>query len=303
MPSRRFDGLAAGGGVVPFLGLVERVQDASQRRAGARDVSALRVRNPGEGAACERRQAALRETDGDAPGAQLAGSDRLNVCNDCHGAAMMAARRRRAQTQSHPPNLPPPGPDLWERIDRIHRHDRRPVLWAADGLPVPVLDWTAEWAFYDLHEPQQAGILPAVAAHLDGGRDGPSRVERSARSRVQLRRLTLAAYRDIGNEQRAAIASQFGWPDDLGGLNAVRRDAAAGRALWTRLGAWPWWAIAAAWADGDALPPDLAGGLPGAWWRLPRVIATFDAWASGSQRPLREHDRAEQERRRAAPSR
>ena len=165
------------------------------------------------------------------------------------------------------------------------------LLRVCDGLPVPVLDFTAERARYIAGPPDIIGIHPAVAAHLDGERSGAAQIAAKASAWTQLRRLSVAAHRDLGDNPPGEIAEHYGYESEDAG-RAVRRDVGEGRALLVKLGAWPWWSIAAAWADGDALPADLRGGLPARWWELPRVEATFEAWRTGSQRPLREHARA-----------
>jgi Integrase core domain len=106
--------------------------------------------------------------------------------------------------------------------------------------------WTAEATYYDI-EPESVGIRADVAAHLDGERAGAQRVSASMRSRLELARLTAAAYRDIGGNRLIDIAEQLG----LGGnessqTRSARRDVADGRRSWVAVRAWPWWAIARA---------------------------------------------------------
>lgn len=98
--------------------------------------------------------------------------------------------------------------------------------------------------------PPPVGIRVDVASHLDAERDAAKRVEASMRSRLQLARLTAAAYRDIGGNRLIDIAD--------------------GRRLWVAVGAWPWWAIARATGRRD-----LSGGLPSGWWELQIVGQTL----------------------------
>lgn len=163
---------------------------------------------------------------------------------------------------------PPPGPEIWALIEQAAL--RRPVYRAADGLPVPRLTWTAEAHHYD-REPESVGIRADVASHLDAERDGAKRVEASKRSRLQLARLTAAAYRDVGGSCAVDIAEHLCYGGNQSSqIRAVRRDAAEGRRLWVAAGAWPWWAIARATGGRH-----LSGGLPSQWWELPAVSETL----------------------------
>jgi hypothetical protein len=183
---------------------------------------------------------------------------------------------------------------LWERIDRQRRRGR-PVLRAADGLPVPLLTYTGTWHIYDRDGPAAAatehyrrGLRPDVAAHLEANRDGAARVGKSPHARVQLARLTTAAYRDIGGHSRRELAEHSGWDANDPGyqfhLDALRADTRIGRQLWAAIGVWPWWPLAREVGGVD----QLRGRLPREWWEMPAVVATFEAWAADSQRPLRD---------------
>lgn len=171
-----------------------------------------------------------------------------------------------------PQSCPPPGSGLWALIECTARD--RPAYRIADGLPVPRLTWTAEAHHYDI-EPESVGIRADVASHLDSERGGARKVESSVRSRLQLARLTAAAYRDIGGNRIVDIAEHL----DYGGnqssqVRAVRRDVADGRRLWVSAGAWPWWAIARGTRNCS-----LDGRLPAKWWEIQEVGDALAAWA------------------------
>lgn len=98
------------------------------------------------------------------------------------------------------------------------------------------------------------------------------------RSRLQLARLTAAAYRDIGGNRLIDIAEQLG----LGGnessqTRSARRDVADGRRSWVAVGAWPWWAIARATGR-----PELKGALPPKWWEIQEVSDTLSHYLQDS---------------------
>lgn len=121
-----------------------------------------------------------------------------------------------------PQTCPPPGPKLWSLIEIAARN--RPVYRVAGGILVPRLTWTAEATHYDI-EPESVGIRADVAAHLDGECAGAQRASSSTRSRLQLARLTAAAYRDIGGNRRIDIAEQLG----LGGNESSQTRSARRR--------------------------------------------------------------------------
>lgn len=177
-----------------------------------------------------------------------------------------AAQARKGRNAPH--ICPPPSPKLWALIE--HAALGQPVYRVADGLPVPRLTWTAEATRYN-RRPESVGIRADVASHLDAERDGARRVEASTRSRLQVARLTAAAYRDIGGNRLVDIAEHLGYGGNQSSeIRAVRRDIADGRRLWVAAGAWPWWAIARATGRRD-----LSGGLPSGWWELQIVGLTL----------------------------
>lgn len=57
------------------------------------------------------------------------------------------------------------------------------------------------------------------------------------------------------------------------------RDAIySGRVLWSKLAAWPWWALAHCRPRDQSLDQWLRAPLPAEWWTLPRVVDAFNAW-------------------------
>jgi hypothetical protein len=172
-------------------------------------------------------------------------------------------------------SCPPPGPKLWSLIEVAARS--QPVYRVADGLPIPQLTWTAEATRYDI-EPESVGIRADVAAHLDGERAGAQRVAASMRSRLQLARLTAAAYRDMGGNRLVDIAEHLAYGgNESSQIRAVRRDVADGRRRWVAVGAWPWWAVARATKKSD-----LRGGLPSKWWEIHEVGETLTRYVRTS---------------------
>lgn len=167
--------------------------------------------------------------------------------------------------------------ELWALIDR-EASGGAPALRVHNALPVPVLPFTAEWQRFD-RAPAGQGIRPAVARYLAAERRGAEAVSRSAAAQAQLRHLSVAAFRDIGGWSEGEVAAAYSKP-----ARVARRDASIGRQLWVALGAWPWWPIAAGFADrGEGAPRwDFSRGLPIDWWRLPRVVAALAAWAAGT---------------------
>lgn len=179
---------------------------------------------------------------------------------------------------------------------------------ALDGLKVPALENSAEWTRHRMNP--CAFLKPEVVKYIDTGH--PIVAEELLRARLgsktrephaftQLRNLTAAVWLDVGaaavDDLRARLRPDLASiHDQRQGNKAVYRYAREGRTLWVKLGAWPWWAIAAAWADdGESPPPTNWERLPEEWWRLPRVLACFEAWRTASHRPLHEHDRRARE--------
>jgi hypothetical protein len=177
---------------------------------------------------------------------------------------------------------------------------RRPVYRPAPGVAVPRLEEVPDGAgggyrvipneLYEFQRAPEAILHSGVAAWLEQPLAQRSR-QLGQHDIAQLRRLTVAAVRDIsgltkgGAEEWIAVESPIS--------NRRRRELMAGardshlvdrdgekvrcregRKLWVELAAWPWWAIV------DELGPvGLRGGMPDRWWKLPRVIETFDSWA------------------------
>jgi hypothetical protein len=187
--------------------------------------------------------------------------------------------------------LPPRPRHLWARIERAAAAGA-PAFTIDDGLKVPALRFTAEWHRYD-EAPTSQGIRLDVAALLDGERLGAERVTAKRTNRSQVRKLTAAAYRDLGANSLVDVGDHY-HEGTIDRDRAARDDVSEGRKLWVAIGAWPWWAIKAAWADGQVGDEprvwNFADGLPAEWWRLSRVQATYEAWLTGSQVPLRRHD-------------
>ncbi|HEX7630210.1 MAG TPA: hypothetical protein VF431_07695 [Candidatus Methylomirabilis sp.] len=187
-----------------------------------------------------------------------------------------------------PPRIAP-GSELLALIKHMARQGcGRPVYRALDGIVIPGLRGTAEWHRHS-RDPLNYHLRPEVAGYLDTGH--PFAAE-SAMGKphaiAQLRQLMVAVWKDLGAETADVIYNHLGdTKDDRRAAQDVYRDARKGRSLWVKLGAWPWWPISAAYADGEDGPLGLGRGLPAKWWELPRVIATFEAWRTGSQRPLR----------------
>ncbi len=170
-----------------------------------------------------------------------------------------------------------PSPELERAIEAAAIG--RPVyhLGRAHGV-VPALKWTAEWARHH-SDPGALLHLPAAAC-LDGGAANNAAAEllhASPRALTQFRRLVATTATDIGGAGRRAIAVTLHGDEES--VRQADRDREVGRELWIGLGAWPWWAIAAAYIDNDEpLAPGLKGGLPNKWWELPRVEQTLAAW-------------------------
>ena len=186
-----------------------------------------------------------------------------------------------------PPKLPPlePGWRLCEHLKQIAKGDP-PAFHLNGGERVPMLTFTAEWVRYQ--STPEALVRPETSLYIDTGHNAAVEdLVRTPSAYKEVRRLTAAAALDLGRTGRDVICEGLGLSDD----RAVGRDVARGRRLWVTLGAWPWWAIAAAFADGEDGPWDFQQGMPDRWWELPRVVATFEAWRTGSQKPLREHAR------------
>lgn len=183
-----------------------------------------------------------------------------------------------------------PGSDLLEKI--ATERGTWAVFHALDGLSVPALENTAEWHRHRRNP--WAFLKSATAEYLDTGHPiTGERVLQKPHAFAQMRDLTAAAWLDIGGaaiddlriHMRPDLASMH---DRREGNKVVNSYARRGRRLWVKLGAWPWWPIASAWADGGKHPP-LSNWekLPSEWWRLPRVVKCWHAWATASQAPLR----------------
>jgi hypothetical protein len=168
-----------------------------------------------------------------------------------------------------PQSCPPAGHELWALIERTARGGA-PVFTVHDGLKVPALKLSAEWHLYELH-PEGQGIKAAVAEHLDGERNAAARVSAGPQSAAQLRRLSMAAFMDLGGNKQEDVGDHYG-------ASNARRDISIGRRLWVKIGAWPWWAIAAAHVDGHEEEWDFGRGLPADWHALPRAVETFHRW-------------------------
>jgi hypothetical protein len=83
---------------------------------------------------------------------------------------------------------------------------------------------------------------------------------------AQLKKLEVAARRDLRDEQPLSLTERHGYSDE----SCTRRVARDGRALWRQIGAWPW----------CCLPP---GRLPDQWWREERVAEALLQWRNGKR--------------------
>ncbi len=171
----------------------------------------------------------------------------------------------------------------------------RPV-YRLGRAAVPILTWTAEATLYQL-DPRSVLKRPTalylstdtIASNL-----AAEEVAKSSHAAAEVRSLDAAVARDLAGQSEAALRAARLGPTDYSDQDAERmdrRDVARGRRLWAAIGAWPWWTLAREAGSIKAL----AGKLPEQWWESPGVIATYRAWATGSQRPLHEHDRRARE--------
>ena len=153
-----------------------------------------------------------------------------------------------------PPTLRP-GPGLLEEI--AAKRGTWAVFNAFDELRVPALQNTAEW---HLHRRNPCAFLkPTTAEYLDTGHPITcGRLLQKPHARAQMRDLTAAAWLDIGeaatDDLRAHIRPDLASVHDRReGNKAINHYARKGRRLWVKLGAWPWWPIASAWADRESI--------------------------------------------------
>jgi hypothetical protein len=170
------------------------------------------------------------------------------------------------------------------------RNDRAPIFAVTpkgDALRREILDAAAHgrpsWKVptLDLRVPMLEGVAESVAPArwlgsfsretilaLETGH--PYAVEialENERVKDQLRRLAAAAIYDVcgrpydGTDD--SVCATLGYGDRRAAVRAV----SAGRQLWPKLAAWPWWAL-----------NPTGGALDDEWWATPRVVETFWAW-------------------------
>ncbi|MEZ5078444.1 MAG: hypothetical protein R2725_13495 [Solirubrobacterales bacterium] len=186
-----------------------------------------------------------------------------------------------------------PGITLAREIQRIGKSKHRPIYHLLFGLKVPVhVMGSGTWERHRfLEEPMARRTStygpPEFRAYIDTGHPANEYLcSKSKAAMVRLRQLTAAAAFDVACEDKDLL-------EDLleGTRTDIDRDIRNGRALGVQLGAWPWWPICAARFDGGEEPWNFARerGLPDQWTELPRVVATYWAWRTGSSAPLRRH--------------
>jgi hypothetical protein len=182
--------------------------------------------------------------------------------------------------------VPPPGEELRLLIAE-RRREGRPVwrVWSnmaprIEFVAVPDLEMGEPVLYRPLAVDQDRRPYFNRRALLWLETHEPTALEQlQSHDRNQLRQLDAALMRDLHGRSYDAIATGLGYTkrDSMGrvqvdGERAARRAVQAGRKLWPRLCAWPWWY----WG---------ADGKPPADWRErgadTTLAAAFDTWATG----------------------
>jgi hypothetical protein len=185
-------------------------------------------------------------------------------------AQKVPSASERSKDNDWPKSVPPPGPELEQRILDCWQSGRDCQVWHAGSAIAPRTSH-AYFDPYDFEKPRAAMFL--------------EKKMQTALDRLQphdwamLRHLGAAVRYDlygIGWDELArgywvAGDTRPGKSGDPEG--AARREVRLGRKVWVTLDAWPW-----AWWPPKGRPPD--------GWRKhgadPRLAAAFEAWARGA---------------------
>jgi hypothetical protein len=155
-----------------------------------------------------------------------------------------------------------------------------------DGDAIPALRFTVGWARHNSRSPSP--VLPSTALWLGGVSHVlvQEEIAKSERERKDQEGLLAAALRDLAGKTQSDLEEAN--PEDH--PRTIERAVARGRDLCVKLGAWPWWPLEEGWADFKDGKWEFRRGVPANWHECPRVVATFEAWATGSQAALHAYD-------------
>jgi hypothetical protein len=138
-----------------------------------------------------------------------------------------------------------------ERLRRFITWAGRPCFNAGECVLVPVLGW----------KQLPLWVTPGVWGRIGYREPIPELADPNREEAASLKRLAVAAQRDIRGIPIPILTERYAYSDD----SSTRRAAREGRALWRDLPAWPW-----------GLTQD--GQLPREWWRDRTIAAALEAW-------------------------
>lgn len=171
--------------------------------------------------------------------------------------------------------LRPPGMGGLVLDLRLRRDQGRPTWTPLAGIPVPrlsrlVIFDTAGYVEGIGRVPPLAAFPGAVVrldalAAITGDPEHVGQTVPDRNGRAQVRRLAVAAMRDLAGTAIPEIADYFGQTD----ASTTRADAREGRKLWAALGSWPW-----SYLSAPGYRPE------GEWWADRRLLIAWRAWAT-----------------------